>query len=158
MFTYTKRNGLIAAIAMSLLLVPATVQAYHRDRDYEKPDVEVESLKAALHRASQGWYLNIQYEVELEDARPDRFDVLIAFSERGRMLRDGRGRPIELFEGLGRPTDVDDDEFEFKNRLLVTLPRELIHNPKKLKTHVAIIDRYTNRVIDDKTTSVKWKR
>jgi hypothetical protein len=174
MFTYAKRNALLAVLAVSLLVAPATAQAFYRNhdykdfdyrrydynryKDYKKPDVDLESVKATLHRASQGWYLNIRYEIELEDTHPDRFDVLISFSERGYMLMDARGRPIELFEGLGRPTEIDDDEFEFKNRVLVTLPRYIVHNPHKLKTHVAVIDRYTNRIIENKSTSVKWKR
>ena len=59
---------------------------------------------------------------------------------------------------LDRPTDIDDDELEFKQRLSITLPRQVILYPKKLKIRVAIIDRYTGRIVDDKTKSVKWKR
>ena len=156
MFTHTKCSALGAMLAVVLLAAPATTQASHRR--CEKPDVDVESLKAKLRLGHGAWHVSIKYEVELEDAWPDRFDVVISFSERGHTLRDRFGRPIEILDVLDRPTKVDDDELDFERRLSVTLPRKLVRCPKKLKVRVEIVDRCTGRVVDDKTKSVKWKR
>ncbi len=153
MLAQAKPGALVAAFAVSLLAAQPAALASHRG--CKKPDVDVESLKATLWHDYDSWKVSIKYEVEVEDARPDRFDVVITFSQHDRLLRNRQGQVIQLLDVLDRPSDVDDDEFEFKKRLSASLPRGVLQCPKKLKVRLEVFDRRTGRVVDSKKESVK---
>ncbi len=143
----------ILAMVMSAGLMSAqAAQAGH-------VDVDIDRLKAQIRQDTRGWRVFVDYKIEIEDARPyDRFEVLLTFSERGRLLVDRLGRPLEVGIPLVDPTDIDDDELEFRDGLTVNLPHGVLHNPKKLKIHAEVISVAQGRVMDRKAKRVKYRR
>lgn len=155
MLTGAKHRGcwlaLVAAIATA-----APALAGHHSRD--KADADVDSVKASMYVSTSGWRVELQYKVEIEDAPPARFEVLVTFSEKGRLLCDREGRLVEIADVLNHATDIDDDKIKFEQVLFITLPREMVYRPDHLKVRVEIVDRQTGRIVDDKSKSVKLKK
>ncbi len=122
-------------------------------------DVDIDRLKAEIRQDTHGWRVFVDYQIEIEDARRyDRFELLLTFSERGRPLVDRLGRPIEVVIPLVDPTDIDDDELEFRDGLTINLPHGVLHNPKRLKIHAEVVSVAQGRVMDRKTKRIKYRR
>lgn len=149
-----------AAFAIVLLtgVASSTAHAWDHDR-HSRVDVDIDSLKAELYGHHGRWQLNVRYDVEIEDARRfERFELVLLVTERGRPLRDRLGRPLEIVIPLDHPTDIDDDELEFKRGLTVRLPNGAFFNPKKLQIRAEIVRVQDGRVLDRKKKSVKYRR
>jgi hypothetical protein len=129
------------------------------DRDYHQrfdAEADIESLKATLRRVDGQWDLAVRCEVEIEDAHPaERFDLMLRVTEEGRELTDERGRPLRTLIPLDRPTDVDDDEIEFKERLDVYLPDSSFDDPDRLRIWAKVLSRDDGRVLERKDKSIK---
>ena len=122
-------------------------------------DVDIDRLEAEIRQDTHGWRVFVDYQIEIEDApRYDRFELLLTFSERGRPLVDRLGRPIEVAIPLVDPTDIDDDELEFRDGLTINLPHGVLHNPKRLKIHAEVVSVAQGRVMDRKAKRVKYRR
>ncbi len=119
-------------------------------------EVDIESLKATLRRVDGQWDLAVRCEVEIEDAHPaERFDLMLRVTERGRELADERGRPLRTLIPLDRPTDIDDDEIEFKESLDLYLPAGSFSNPDRLRIWAKVLSRDDGRVLERKDKSIK---
>lgn len=147
------RLGLAAA---AVLLAAQASSAAAKDR---RPDVDIDELKGDIWRTRAGWTLRIRCEVDIEDARRrDRFELIFRLTERGREVVDGAGYPVEIVVALDRPTEIDDDELEFKEALRVKLPRHYIRDPKHLRLHARVAHAGGDRPLDRKDKSVKYRR
>ena len=159
MLRFNSYTRFLAAALLAAAVSPDVSEASHgRDRR-SRADVDIDSLRATVTPARDGWRLEVRYEVEVEDApRYDRFDLVLALTERGRLLTDRRGRPLTLVVPLDRPSEVDDDELEFEGRASFRLPRGAVYNPKKLKVHAKVVRVRDGRAFDRKSKSVKFQR
>ena len=171
----TKRAALLTTVIGAILAAPPFAQADHnrarrydprvqpvnaRPHDriwYSRPDVDIDSLDARLRGGWGRWHLSVAYEVETEDAAPGQFDLIIRITHRGRLLLDRTGRPITFVVHLDRPTEADDDELTYEGRFTGPLPLGPYVHPKHLKIQAQVIDRQTNRPLDHKHKSVKFK-
>ena len=152
------QTGLVATMAI-LAADGATAEAGHRSRySRQRVDVDIDSLKSELWYGRSGPELHVRYEVEIEDASPyDAFDLVLHVTERGRRVTDHHGRPITFILPLQYPSDVDDDEIEFRDRVVLRLIGGRIHNAKRLRLHAEVVRRGTQRALDHKDTSVRYR-
>lgn len=121
------------------------------------PVVDIDSLKASVRTELPDWHVAITYEIETETTEVCRFDLVLRLWAHGRPLLDEAGRPIEFVVLLDRPTEVDDDELEFKGRFNTTLVGGLDVHPDDLRIDALIVDRQTERVVKHKDNRVKDK-
>ena len=124
------------AILATLILaaLPTTAVAGHR-KGRDRADVDLDRLKAELRCHRGQWRLDIEYEVEIEDAWPgERFELEVEIIERdrGSVLRDEQGAPISIIIPLDCPADVDDDEVTYQGWLTERLPVHLLVKRREL--------------------------
>ena len=144
---------------LAFVLMLTSVSAGAADREYRRPDVDLDSLKGALFRADREWRLEVRFEVEIEDHHPaDRFELILYVSEKGYPLADDKGRRIEYVIPLDRPTDVDDDDLEFEHRVTLSVPDGAFRNPKRLRLHGRVVLQGEQRLLARKNKSIKFKR
>ncbi len=125
---------------------------YHGSR----ADVDIESLKAKMIGGWNDATVRVRCKVEIEDAWPgERFDLMLRVTERGRELSDRRGRPVRVRVPLNRPTDIDDDEFEFDERFELPLPNGAHWNAKRLRIWAKVVGRNSGQVFDRDDASIK---
>ncbi len=130
-------------------------RGHHRLRS----EADIDSLRGELYHARREWRLRIRYEVEIEDALPfEQFELQVRVYERGRPVLDMRRRPLVIVLPLRYPTDVDDDELEFEDRVTVRLPYDAVCNPKRLKLEALVVRLNDGRVLDDSRRSVKFRK
>jgi hypothetical protein len=120
-------------------------------------DVDIESLKARVYRSVDGWRVRVAYEVEVEPAERDRFDLVLRFTERGRPVVDRRNRPVDYVIALDTPTEVDDDELEFEGRFEDRVCGFSACNCKRIRLEAQVIDRLSGKVVEAKRVRVKRK-
>ena len=162
MMTNRARHASCAILATLILAVlPTTAGAGHqKDSDRCRADVDLDKLKAELRCHRGQWRLDVEYEVEIEDAWPgERFELEIEIIERGRgsVLRDEQGAPISIIIPLDSPADVDDDEATYEGWLTERLPREAVRRPKKLRIAGAVFRCGDDRPLDQKESRVKLR-
>ncbi len=161
-----RNNKLNLMLAASLTMALAQPVFADRDRGQRAPrhggyrgsgaDVDIESLKAKLLGGWNDSVLQVRCKVEIEDAWPgQRFDLWLRVTERGRELSDRRGRPVRVRVPLNRPTDIDDDEFEFDERLELPLPHAMPWNAKRLRIQAKVVGRNSGRVFDRDDATIK---
>ena len=144
---------------LSTVVALPTASAGHRHGSRcAKPDVDIEKLKARLRHTCGQWRLSVKYEVDTEDATPGRFDLIFRVTERAHGTRGRARRPVSFVVPLDRPTGVDDDELEYKGRFTAHLSHGSFRNPKRLRIKAFVVDRYTARVVEHKTKSIKYKK
>jgi hypothetical protein len=150
----------VAMIASVGLALPATAEAGHRGRrDRQRVDVDIKKVKAELRYDEGDWRLSVDYEVKIKDASPrERFELFLDVAERVSKRDDYWGPPARFVVPLTRPSDVDDDEIKFKGRFVERLPDDVVGDPKKLRVHAAVLGRDDQRPLDQKETSVKFKK
>lgn len=120
------RSWRLGGLVLGLIgLSASTTLAGDRHR-IERPDVDIDTLKAELFRGPTSATLSVRYEVEIEDCwRPDGFVLVVTPADRRGVLIDEEGRPFDFAIPLDRPTDIDDDEAEFEGQVRIELPREV---------------------------------
>lgn len=155
-----KAHRIIPAVGLlAFVLMLTSVSADAPDRKHRRPEVDIDSLKGELLRAKHGWELAVRFDVEVEDYRPaDRFELVLYVSEKGYPLADDKGRRIEYVIPLDRPTDVDDDELEFKHRVTLSVPDGVFRSPKRLRLHGRVVLQGEEHPLAHKNKSIKFKR
>jgi len=159
--------GMAVAI-MAMAAQPAFADGpYHRGCDprserywdhRSRAEVDIESLKARLHRTYDRWALHVRYEVEIEDDNPsERFDLVLRVTEHGRELRDQWGQTLRFAVPLDRPAVVHSDEIEFKRGLDLHLPDGSFRGPEHLRIWAKVVRRQDSRVFDRKDKSIKFE-
>ncbi len=152
------QTGLVATMAI-LAADNATAEAGHRDRyNRRRVDVDIDSLRGELRYGRSGPELHVRYKIEIEDASPyDAFDLVLHVSEHGRRVTDHHGRPITFILPLQHPSDVDDDELEYRDRAVLRLIGGRIRNARHLRLHAEVVRRGSQRTLDHKDTSVRYR-
>lgn len=145
-----------ALLSVSAVLVCAAGAAWADD---ERPDVDIDSLRASIWYDDGRWHIHVKYEVEAEteDGVPDDLRLVLFFTERGRVVTDPKGEPIEFVVPLDRPSEVEDDEIEFEDRIMLELPDRSFRNPLRLKVNAVVVYGPEGRTLDRKDRSVKLK-
>lgn len=144
------------AVPLALAVLAALAAPGRAD---DRLEVDIDSLKAELWRSGGEWLLDVRYEIEIEDFAPrERFELILYLTERGRVLTDPDGRPLEIVVPLDEPSEVDDDELEFEAGLTVPLPDRALRDPRKLKIHATVVHAGRDAPLEHKKKSVKFKR
>jgi hypothetical protein len=130
------------------------------DRCHRRCDVDIESLRGELWRSGGEWLLEVRYDIEVEDCIPSRGELELVFyvTEHSRQLVDHAGDPIEFFVPLDHPSEVDDDEVEFENRVAVTLPEGVFCDPDRLRLQGFVFRIGDERPLARRDKSIKYKR
>jgi hypothetical protein len=130
------------------------------DRQHRQPDVDIESLRGELWRSGGEWLLEVRYDVEVEDyvPPPGELELILHVTERDHALVDHTGRSIEFVVPLEYPSEVDDDEVEFEDRTVFTLPDGVFHNPDRLRLEAVAVRAGYDYVLDRKDKSIKFDR
>jgi hypothetical protein len=148
--------------ASALILVALSASAALADghRRGARPDVDIESLRGELWRVGGEWLLEVRYDVEVEDylPRPGELDLILYVTEHDGVLADHAGNPIEFVVPLEHPTEVDDDELEFEDRVTVTLPNGTFHDPRHLRLHGVVVHVDGDYPLDRKDKSIKFDK
>jgi hypothetical protein len=144
--------------ALMLVAVSAGMALLGSGQAVAGPDVDIESLRGELWRASGEWLLEVRYDVEIEDYRPPPGDLelILYVTEHDYTLVDQAGRPIEFVVPLVHPSEVDDDELEFEDRLIVTLPDGVFGNPDRLRLEGIVVRVGDDYALDRKGKSIKF--
>ena len=155
-----KAVRIIPAVGLlAIVLIQTPISAGAGDREYRRPDVDIESLKGELFRANREWQLEVRFDVEIEDYHPaDRFELILYVSEKGYPLADKRGRRTEYVIALDQPTNVDDDELEFEHRVTLSVRDGAFRNPKRLRLHGRVVYQGEEHPLTHKDKSIKFKR
>ncbi len=146
-----------SVISVLLIAFVAAGPASADDERRERPDVDIDSLKASMRYFDGSWHVSVRYEVEVEDSVPSDLRLVLYFTERGRTVRDPKGEPIEFIVPLDEPSEVDDDEIEFEETIILELPDRSFRNPRRLKVHAVAVYGPQGRSLDRKDRSVKLK-
>jgi hypothetical protein len=148
------RNAFAAIPLLGVLAVAASAG----DREHRHPDVDIESLRGELRRTAGEWLLEVRYDVEVEDylPPPGTLELILYVTEHGYALVDQTGQPIEFLVPLECPSEVDDDELEFEDRVIVTLPDGVFHDPEHLRLEGIVVRIDDGRPLDRKDKSIKF--
>lgn len=144
-------------ISALIIASAAAAPAPADDERRERPDVEIDSLKASMRYYDGSWHVRVKYEVEVEDGVPSDLRLVLYFTERGRTVLDPTGEPIEFIVPLDEPSEVDDDEIEFEETITLELPDRSFRNPRRLKVHAVAVYGPEGRSLDRKDRSVKLR-
>ena len=84
-----RSHSALPAISAVLVSAIATGAAW---ADNERPDVDIDSLRASIWYDDGRWHIHVKYEVEAEteDGVPDDLRLVLFFTERGRVVADPR--------------------------------------------------------------------
>lgn len=151
------RKRMLGVLTVCAVAAPAFAAAPLRD---DQPDVDIDSLKAEI-RAVRGedgrveWHIDVKYEVEAEQPVPADLKLAFHITERGEVVCDPDGAPIELSIPLNKPAEVDDDEVDFKGRPTIVLPERSIAHPRDLKLHATAVG--AGEKLDDKDAKIKFR-
>jgi len=150
-----KRTGTAVAAAWSMAMCGSFVAGSDHDGPRAGyPQVEIDSLKASLRTDRAEWEITVKYKVETEEMEIGRFDLVFQLWAYGRPLVDAADRPLEFVMPLDRPSEVDDDEIEYKGRFMRILPGDLEVDPHDLRIDALVIDRANERVVKHKEKEV----
>jgi hypothetical protein len=153
------RSGRRPAGTLAFVAVSASIALLGSGRAHADHDVDIESLRGELWRANGEWLLEVRYDVEVEDRRPapGELELTLFVTEHGYTLVDRAGRPIEFVIPLAHPSEVDDDELEFEDRIVVALPDDVFDDPKRLRLDAVVVRVGDDYALDRKSESVKFE-
>lgn len=145
------------AIALPGMLVAT---AFAGDRHHRSPDVDIESLRGELHRAGGEWLLEVRYDVEVEDhlPLPGELELILVVTDHGHALVDDTNSPIEYVVPLRYPSEEDDDELEFEDRITIALPDGAIVGLDHLRLEGIVVRAGDDHPLDRKDKSIKYER
>lgn len=123
-------------------------------------DIEFDKLKGDILRDRGEWLLRVRYEVEIED--PPRvlpaLDLVVDVFVYGRPLIDDQGHPLQFVFPLDRPTEIEDDEIEFKGGAIAPLSFRSIIDPDEMEIIGRVMLRGDNRPLAVKEDDVSRYR
>lgn len=156
----TTRRVTIAAAAMSLALLGATNLASADDgRHFRNPrdaDLDV-NARIRFNRGNAVLDVRIKAEIEGRFLR-DTYNVLLTIEPADVRFNRRFVQPQTIIVPLNRPTDIDDDEIEFKQRVSVVLPRNLARFGNALVIRAELVSASSGRVLDRDTTIANENR
>ncbi len=154
-----RSHSALSALSAVLFSAIAIGAASADDKRHEWPEVDIDSLSASMRYYDGRWHVSVKYEVEAEaeDGVPDDLRLVLYFTERGRVVTDPKCEPIEFVVPLDRPSEVDDHEIEFEDRITLELPDRSFRDPRRLKVNAVAVYGSEGRSLDRKDRSVKLK-
>ncbi|MCB9855541.1 MAG: hypothetical protein H6818_07610 [Phycisphaerales bacterium] len=154
----TQRATITAAMSMALLSATnlAHADGGRRHRDHRDADLDV-SARIDFHRDDAVLNVKIKAEIEGRFLR-DTYNVLLTIEPAGPRF-DGRFvRPQTVIVPLNRPSKIDDDEIEFRQRVNVVLPRNLARFGNALVIRAELVSASSGRVLDRDTSFINEDR
>ena len=119
-------------------------------------EADIEGLEATLRWSADRWELQVGYKVEVEDMLPcERFEVAFRVAEGGIPLLDENGQPMTITVPLDCPTEVDDDELEFRDSFGLDLPDEAIRDAGNLRVYAKVVRVTDGKVLDREDDSIR---
>lgn len=114
---------------LAATMLTGTTKADDRDFGRRKTDVDVD-VKASVEWTRRAALLHVEAEVDIERSRSTRFDrfQLLLTVEPAHVPHCSTSYvgPQTFVIPLDRPSEIDDDEIEFKERFTVQLPYHLL--------------------------------
>ncbi|MFO0839741.1 MAG: hypothetical protein U1D55_14600 [Phycisphaerae bacterium] len=153
-YTENVMRTALACLAICAAVQPAMAGDHHHRRASE---VDFDSLKAEVHPFGREWEIRVSYCVQVEHPAPgERLTLQLTPVECGAPLLDDKDRPVTIEVPLDRPTDVDDDELEFKGGLRIALPIESIRFPDEIELRGDVVDADNGIIRDTRDTHAKF--
>ncbi len=123
-----------------------------------RPDVDIDELSARIQRAGADWRLDVDYQVDIDHAgrSAEPLQLVLSVRDDEGVLADPEGRPFEVMIPLDRPSDVDDDEFEFEAGTALSLPDGAFAWPHRLVLEGIVLDPRDSAVLDRDSTRVRY--
>lgn len=140
-------------IAVVLLLAGSTVEA---GGGKKRPKGDVESIKPVLTWQDGQWLLSVEYEVEVKYARAgDQIDLVFEVQRCGEPIASSDGQPFVFTKELTIPERPGKDKLKFCSEVSTQATQSLIGDPCGLKVCAKLIDRASDKMLDDKTKKLK---
>jgi hypothetical protein len=118
--------------ALVAALIGSTLAA--ADDHFRVVKADIDKLDAELHHDGAQWIVDVKFEVELETSRRiEGLALVLHVDEHGRTVTGDEDQPLEVVIPLDNPSDVDDDEVEFKQSLSFPIPEDAVDNPAALR-------------------------
>lgn len=122
-------------------------------------DADIDSLDTELRHAGADWEIIIEYEVEIEGPiGGDVFVLVLELFEDEQPVIDENGAPLVMEIELINPSERDDDELEFEDRISATVPKAWIGDDDDLELVAKLIRVRDGVIFDDEDESVKEER
>ncbi|HRR85332.1 MAG TPA: hypothetical protein P5316_10000 [Phycisphaerae bacterium] len=150
-------KGMIRATAAVLLLGSAAAWASGLEAGYRsscRTEADIEDLDAEIRWDGEKWRLLVEYDVEIEHAGAgESFDLVLSLFD-----KHSRKEAAQIVVPLVQPTEVDDDEVEYESTVEARIDARLVGDPKRLRLRAMVVYRGGGTVLDEKETSVDYKR
>ncbi len=124
-----------------------------------RPDVDIDDLSARIVRAGADWRMDVEYDVDVEDARFTQQPLHLVFSIRDDqgLLADTEGRPFDVMIPLDRPSDADGDDLEFEAGTALSLPDGAFAWPHRLVLEAVVLDPRDHAILAADSTKVSYR-
>ncbi len=127
-----------------------------RDRSVK---AKIDSLDADLLHAGPDWQISIEYEVEIEgQIGNDWYLLVLELVEDDRPVVDENGAPLVMEIELLQPTDRDEDELEFEDRISTSVPKVWVGDDDDLELVAKLVRASDGLVFDTEDESVDRDR
>ncbi len=159
MLKTTQRNTLtIAALTLAMLGTTSVANADHNRGFRGRRDADVD-VRAQLQFYRGHAQLNVRIKAEVEGRfLRDQYNVVLTIEPANRQHNRRLVRPLTVVIPLGRPSDIDDDEIEFKRHVNLQLPRHLARFGNSLIVNAKLVSANSGRVLESDTTFVESLR
>jgi len=135
-----------------------------RDDDHRKArdrriKAKIDSLDCEMQHAGPDWQITIEYEVEIEGLiGNDLYLLVLELVEDDRPVVDDNGAPLVMEIELLQPTDRDDDELEYEDRITATVPKVWIGDDDDLEIVAKLVRTSDGLLFDMEDESVDQER
>jgi len=143
----------LSLIAVVLVLATSTVEAGDGKK---RPKGDVESIKPVLTWQDGQWLLSVDYEVEIKHARAgDQIYLAFEVLRCGEPIASSDGQPFVITRELTIPERPGKDKLKFCSEVSTQVTLSLMGDPSGLRVCARLIDRASDRMLDDKTKKLK---
>ena len=135
-----------------------------RDNDHRKErdrrvKAKIDSLDCEMQHAGPDWQMAIEYEVEIEgQIGNDLYLLVLELVEDDRPVVDDNGAPLVMEIEILQPTDRDDDELEYEDRITATVPKVWVGDDDDLEIVAKLVRASDGLVFDKEDESVDRDR
>jgi len=149
----TPSRILLTALATALI---GSALATADDR-YEAVKADIDKLKAELHFDGAQWIVDVKFEVEIETTRRiEGLALVLHVDEHGRTVTGSEDQPLEIVIPLDNPSEVDDDEIEFKQSLSFPIPEDAVGDPGALRLTALVATSPDAPILDRRDTRIDF--
>jgi hypothetical protein len=108
---------------------------------------DIETLKGKACCSANGLQSTLRYKVETKNIPPGQLELLMRFSDHGRLIADDKGQPYTVAVSLDRPSDTDEHEMEYRGSLPIPIPAGPWHDDLRIEGQV--VTRPDGKVLDE---------